>query len=226
MIGNVIGRVAFAAPLTVTLLFAATQAVALTIAGFDVERDLPDLGIWAPIAIVGLRFLAALSGVVPSSPVLLAAGATEGILLGSIYVLIGAQLGALTAFMIGRHLGRDAVERRGWMDALAKTKFGGWLLDEKTSQNRLMAAVFYCRLIPGINLDALSYVAGVTRITAWRFALATFGALLPYTVLLVAIGNQLVKLGPTELILVLLGILFVSAIPVLWRYRAMRSAGG
>jgi uncharacterized membrane protein YdjX (TVP38/TMEM64 family) len=208
------------------LLFWAPQAGAVEIAGFDVERDLPELGVWAPIAIIGLRLLAALSGVVPSSPVLLAAGATEGIVLGSIYVLIGAQLGALIAFMIGRHLGRDAVERRGWMDALAKTKFGGWLLDERTSQTRLMAAVFYCRLIPGLNLDALSYVAGVTPIATWRFCLATFGALLPYTVLLVAIGNQLVKLGPAELIVVLLGILFVGAIPVLWRYRATRSAGG
>ena len=200
------------------------NAGAVEIAGFDVERDVPELGIWGPIAIIALRFLAALFGVVPSSPVLLGAGATEGIVLGSIYVLIGALLGAFTAFLIGRHLGRDFVERRGWMDALAKTKFGGWLLDEETSQRRLMAAVFYCRLIPGINLDALSYVAGVTRIATWRFLLATFGALLPYTVLLVAIGHQLVKLGPTELVIVLLGILLVSAIPVLWRYWPTRSA--
>ncbi len=212
----------FAVCLAVSL--SSGSAEALEIAGFDVERDLPGLGVWGPIAIITLRFLAALFGVVPSSPVLLAAGATEGIVLGSIYVLIGALLGALTAFLIGRHLGRNFVERRGWMDALAKTKFGGWLLDEETSQRRLMLAVFYCRLIPGINLDALSYVAGVTRIATWRFLLATFGALLPYTVLLVAIGHQLVKLGPTELIIVLLGILLVSAIPVLWRYWPARSA--
>jgi uncharacterized membrane protein YdjX (TVP38/TMEM64 family) len=212
----------FAVSLAVSL--SSGSAEALEIAGFDVERDLPGLGVWGPIAIITLRFLAALFGVVPSSPVLLAAGATEGIVLGSIYVLIGALLGALTAFLIGRHLGRNFVERRGWMDALAKTKFGGWLLDEETSQRRLMLAVFYCRLIPGINLDALSYVAGVTRIATWRFLLATFGALLPYTVLLVAIGHQLVKLGPTELVIVLLGILLVSAIPVLWRYWPARSA--
>jgi uncharacterized membrane protein YdjX (TVP38/TMEM64 family) len=200
------------------------NAEAVEIAGFDIERDLPGLGVWGPIAIISFRFLAALFGVVPSSPVLLAAGATQGIVLGSIYVLIGALLGALTAFLIGRHLGRNFVERRGWMDALGKTKFGGWLLDEETSQRRLMLAVFYCRLIPGINLDALSYVAGVTRIATWRFLLATFAALLPYTVLLVAIGHQLVKLGPTELIIVLLGILLLSAIPVLWRYWPVRSA--
>ena len=201
-----------------------SDAMALAIAGFDVERDLPALGVWGPLAIIGLRMLAALFGVVPSSPVLLAAGATEGILLGSVYVLTGAMLGAVIAFLIGRHLGRDFVARRGWMDSLAKTKFGGWLLDEQTSQTRLMAAVFYCRLIPGINLDALSYVAGVTPIATWRFCLATFGALLPYTVLLVAIGRQLVTLGATEFVIVLVAILAVSAIPVLWRYLHVRSA--
>jgi uncharacterized membrane protein YdjX (TVP38/TMEM64 family) len=209
---------------SVSLIAVGGDAVALEIAGFDPERDLPDLGAWGPIAIIVLRYLAALSGLIPSSPVLLAAGATEGIVLGSIYVLIGAQLGALTAFVIGRHLGRDYVARKGWLDSLAKTKFGGWLLDEKASQGRLMAAVFYCRLIPGINLDALSYVAGATPIAMWRFALATFGALLPYTVLLVAIGRQLVDLGPTELVFVLFGILFVSAIPILWRLVRARSA--
>ncbi len=206
------------------LLAGASDAMALAIAGFDVERDLPALGVWGPLAIIGLRMLAALFGVIPSSPVLLAAGATEGILLGSIYVLTGAMLGAVIAFLIGRHLGRDFVARRGWMDSLAKTKFGGWLLDEQTSQTRLMAAVFYCRLIPGINLDALSYVAGVTPIATWRFCLATFGALLPYTVLLVAIGRQLVTLGATEFVIVLVAILAVSAIPVLWRYLHVRSA--
>lgn len=205
-------------------LAVSSDAMALAIAGFDVERDLPSLGVWGPLAIIGLRMLAALFGVIPSSPVLLAAGATEGILLGSVYVLTGAMLGAVIAFLIGRHLGRDFVARRGWINSLAKTKFGGWLLDEQTSQTRLMAAVFYCRLIPGINLDALSYVAGVTPIAMWRFCLATFGALLPYTVLLVTIGRQLVSLGPTEFVIVLVAILVVSAIPVLWRYLHVRSA--
>lgn len=88
-----------------------------------------------------------------------------------------------------------------------------------------MAAVFYCRLIPEINLDALSYVAGVTRISTWRFSLATFGALLPYTVLLVAIGRQLVRLGPTEFTIVLIGVLVISAIPALWRYASVGRCG-
>jgi uncharacterized membrane protein YdjX (TVP38/TMEM64 family) len=192
------------------------HAVASEIINFDIERDLPTLGVWIPAAIIGLRFLAALSGVIPSSPLLFAAGATEGVVLGSIYVLIGAQLGAMTAFLIGRRLGRNFVERKGRMDRLAHTKIGSWLLDNETSQTRLMAAVFYCRLIPGVNLDGLSYVAGVTPIAKWRFCVATLGALLPYTVLLVAIGHQLVRLGSTGLAAALIAILAVGIIAPLW----------
>lgn len=192
-------------------------AAALEIAGFDIERDLPNLGVWGPLAIIVLRFVAALSGVVPSSPVLLAAGATEGILLGSLYVLIGALSGAMAAFAIGRRVGRNYVVQRGWMDAIAETKFGRMLLAEDSTQTRLMAAVFYCRLIPGINLDALSYVAGVMPITAWRFGLATLGALLPYTLLLVAIGQELVDLDLNQVLVILLAILAVGATPVIWR---------
>ncbi len=209
--------------LTTAIVAAGAEAsAALEIAGFDIERDLPDLGVWGPLVIVVLRFFAALSGVVPSSPVLLAAGATEGILLGSIYVLIGALSGAMAAFFIGRRVGRDYVAKRGWIDTLADSKFGGWLLAEDATQTRLMAAVFYCRLIPGINLDALSYVAGVTPIAAWRFCLATLGALLPYTILLVAIGHELVDLEPNQLLMVLVAILAISATPVIWRMLSKR----
>jgi uncharacterized membrane protein YdjX (TVP38/TMEM64 family) len=181
------------------------------------EQSVQSLGLWRPLAIIVLRAAAAIFGVVPSSPVLLAAGATEGLAWGAIYVLIGAQLGALIGFFIGRFLGRDFVVRRGWMAALAKTRWGGWLLDGESSQGRLMAVVFYCRLVPGINLDAMSYVAGVTPITTWRFCLATLAGLVPYTLLLVAAGQQLVELGLAELLLFVALLLGLGAMPMIWR---------
>ena len=109
------------------------DATATEIVGFDVERDLPALGVWAPVAIVGLRLLAALLGVVPSSP-----GSARG--RGHRRHLTRTSSADCPArstdrLCYGRYLGRDFVERRGWMDASAKTKFGGWLLNEKTSQS-------------------------------------------------------------------------------------------
>jgi uncharacterized membrane protein YdjX (TVP38/TMEM64 family) len=208
--------------LTVVLLAAATalgsgDAFAAPTDQIALDEDVASLGLWGPLAIVVLRATAAIFAVVPSSPVVLAAGATEGLAWGAIYVLIGAQLGALIGFFIGRFLGRDFVVRRGWMAAIAKTRWGSWLLDDESSQGRLMAAVFYCRLIPGINLDAMSYVAGVTPIATWRFCVATLAGLIPYTLLLVAIGQQLVSLGATELLIFLALVLGLAAMPVIWR---------
>ena len=183
--------------------------------------------VWQPVAIVLLRGIAALLAVVPSSPVVLAAGLTEGPVWGTLYVLLGAETGALIAFLIGRHFGRGFVERRGWMAPIAASRYGRWLLEGEASQQRLMATVFYCRLLPGLNLDGLSYVAGVTPIAPWRFLLATFGGLVPYTIALVMIGRQLGEMHPAEALTVVLLILTAGALPWVWsRASKIRRPGG
>lgn len=194
------------------LLLAGTPAGAVELEDFDLQRSLPALGVLGPIAIVVLRFLASLVGVVPTSPLLLAAGATEGLFLGSVYVLAGAQLGAVVGFLIGRRFGRDFVARRGWLERASRTRVGRWLLDEDTPQAQLMLAVFLCRLVPGLNMDALSYVAGITALSTWRFCLASFAALLPYTLLLVAAGQQLVAFGSDTLAIAVIALVALSAL--------------
>lgn len=199
--------------------------------GTGLAGSLSSFGFWEPLAIVALRAGAAMLAFVPSSPILLAAGASQGIFWGSVFVLTGAQAGALAAFLIGRRLGYDFVARRGWMATLARTRPGRWLLEGESSQNRLMLAVLYCRLLPGLNLDGLSYVAGVTPIATWRFCVATFAGLLPYTVLLVAVGRQLVKLTSAEAfaILVLVFALLLALLPLglrLVRRRRPKNHGG
>jgi uncharacterized membrane protein YdjX (TVP38/TMEM64 family) len=175
---------------------------------------LQPFGFAAPFVIVLLRAAAALLAFVPSSPVVLAAGASQGPLFGTLLVMGGAELGALAAFGIGRVCGRSFVTRRGWTDRLSRTRPGAWLLDGKASQRRLMLAVFYCRLLPGLNLDGLSYVAGLTPLSTWRFALATFAGLLPYTLFLTGIGESLVQArSPADLLLpgLLLGLVLFAA---------------
>ncbi|WP_108683416.1 TVP38/TMEM64 family protein [Methyloceanibacter sp. wino2] len=213
---------AFIGLCTLALLMSATPACAVALDNFDLQRSLPSLGVFGPIAIVVLRFLASLIGVVPTSPLLLAAGATQGVFLGTLYVLIGAQLGALVGFLIGRRVGRDFVVRRGWLDRVAQTRIGRWLLDENTPQSQLMLAVFLCRLLPGFNMDALSYVAGITPLSTWRFCLASFAALLPYTLLVVAAGQQLVAFGSDSLAIAVIGLLALSALVGLSRKHWLR----
>ena len=49
----------------------------------------------------------------------------------------------------------------------------GWM----GSQNALMGIVFVSRLLPFLSFDIVSYGAGLTTLSAWRFALATLAGL-------------------------------------------------
>ena len=52
------------------------------------------LGVWGPVAVIGLVVLAILVTPIPSAPFALAAGAAYGHTRGTLYVLAGAELGA------------------------------------------------------------------------------------------------------------------------------------
>ncbi|ODA68241.1 TVP38/TMEM64 family inner membrane protein YdjZ [Methyloligella halotolerans] len=195
----------------------------------QIKALLDSIGIWGPIAIIGLRCLAAILAVVPSSVVVIAAGAAYGAVLGTVYVLIGAELGAAIGFLIGRALGRDFVEERGWIAALQGTKVGSWLLAPDASQNRLMLAVLYCRLLPGLNLDGVSYVAGVTPLKLWRFLAGSFGGLLPYTLLLAFFGDGLMEMDSSQIAIAIGALACVVALPFVWKavaaYRRRKGDG-
>jgi len=66
-------------------------------------------GLWGPLAIIGLMTLAILVSPIPSAPIALAAGAAYGHGWGALYVLLGAQLGAMAAFALARIVGAATV---------------------------------------------------------------------------------------------------------------------
>lgn len=133
------------------------------------------LGFWGPAAVVGLMALAILVSPIPSAPIALAAGAAYGHTWGTLYVLAGAEIGALAAFGIARLVGYEAL--RGWLGERIAL---GWL----GSQNALMGLVFVSRLLPFVSFDVISYAAGLTVLSAWRFALATLAGIVPASLLL------------------------------------------
>lgn len=59
-----------------------------------------DMGPWGPVAIIVLMMLAIMLSPIPSAPIALAAGAAYGHLWGMLYVLTGAEAGALGAFVV------------------------------------------------------------------------------------------------------------------------------
>jgi uncharacterized membrane protein YdjX (TVP38/TMEM64 family) len=141
-------------------------------------------GAWGPIIIMSLMAFAIVASPIPSAPIALAAGAAYGHTIGTIYIAIGAEIGAMVAFALARYLGRDMLTR--WFgDKVDK----GWL----GSQNALTFTVFASRLMPFISFDIVSYAAGLSRLHFWRFAVATLAGIVPASFVLAHFGNEAVS---------------------------------
>ena len=68
------------------------------------------------------------------------------------------------------------------------------------SQNTLMGVVFVTRLLPFLSFDIVSYFAGLTVLSFWRFSLATLAGIAPSSFLLAHFGKEL-GTGETDRIL-------------------------
>lgn len=142
-------------------------------------------GSWGLLVLILLMAAAIVFSPIPSGPIAVVAGAAYGPFLGTIVVVAGAVLGAVGAFWIARCVGYETL--RCWAPARRMLH----KLDDGRSQTRLMAIIFFSRLVPFISFDAVSYVAGLTPLTFWRFSLATFAGVLPVSFALAYFGDQI-----------------------------------
>ncbi len=137
-------------------------------------------GKWGPVFIIVLITTAIVFSPLPSAPIAMASGALFGHTLGTLYIFLGSLLGASIAFSIGRTLGFDAAH--SWLE----NRYPHWKLSD---QRRLMVIVMFSRLLPFISFDIVSYAAGITKLTYWRFLLATSIGILPASFLLAHFGE-------------------------------------
>ncbi|TRD15597.1 TVP38/TMEM64 family protein [Palleronia caenipelagi] len=138
-------------------------------------------GLFGPALVVVLMTIAVVASPLPSAPIALAAGAAYGHTFGTVLVVIGAETGAIVAFLLARALGRPFVERR-FGHAIGKGLLG--------SQNLLTLIVFASRLLPFLSFDMISYAAGLSALHLWRFAIATFVGIVPASFLLAHLGSE------------------------------------
>lgn len=184
--------------------------------GAGLRMRIEALGLWGPLAVIGLMTAAIVFSPAPSAPIALAAGAAYGHVWGTVYILVGAQLGAMIAFGLARLLGQDVVAR--WLGDRP-------MLQRLGSQNALMATVFVSRLMPFISLDVVSYAAGLTPLSTWRFALATAAGIVPASFALAHFGDEMAtgETGRIALSVLLLGIIglipLAARLVMKWRNR-------
>lgn len=160
-------------------------------------------GPFGPILFMALMTTAVVVSPIPSLPLDLAAGATFGVVLGTTYAVIGAEIGAVLSFLIGRSLGRAALTRLLRIDIS---------FCERCSDRHLAAFVFLSRLLPIFSFDLVSYGAGLTNMSLRAFAIATFLGMIGPTALLTYAGDQVVS---GEWIFMILGVAMVGLLLLL-----------
>lgn len=188
-------------------------AIATVLDAGALKPEVGKLGPWGPFAVIGLMVLAILVSPIPSAPIALAAGALYGHTWGTLYVLLGAEIGALAAFGIARLVGYEVL--RHWLgERLSLGWFG--------SQNALMGLVFASRLLPFLSFDLVSYAAGLTVLSWWRFAAATLAGIVPASFLLAHFGAEMVAGEADQAMIAVLGLGVLVAIPFIAKLVRLR----
>ena len=167
------------------LYFAVTYIwdISLEIDAEPFQDWVESLGFWGPIAYIGVMAAATLFAPIPNVPVFIAAGLAWGPVLGTVYSLIGQIIGSAAAFWVARKLGRR------WLPRLVGRKTAARV--DSLADSMGGTVVFLARMLPVLNFDWLSFVAGVTSIRFWVFIVASALGMIVPTAAAVAAGDGL-----------------------------------
>jgi uncharacterized membrane protein YdjX (TVP38/TMEM64 family) len=138
------------------------------------------LGSVGAIAFITLYIIASIA-FLPGSILTLGAGVVFGVILGSLYVFIGATLGATAAFLVGRYLAR------GWVSQKIEGNNKFRAIDEAVATEGFKI-VFLTRLSPVFPFNLLNYAFGVTGVSLKDYFLGCIG-MIPGTIMYVYIGS-------------------------------------
>ena len=168
----------------------------------------------AVISFVGLYIVQTAFSLPGAAILTLAGGFIFGSVLGTLYVNVGATIGATLAFLAARYLFHDWVEK----------KFGNRLgpIQEGFARNAFHY-LLTLRLIPVFPFFLVNLLSGLTRVTLGTYVLATAVGIIPGSFVYAYAGRQLGTINSLSeiasprvlLAFTLLGVL--ALVPVLYR---------
>lgn len=137
----------------------------------------------------------------PGTPLTLLAGATFGVVKGSIVSLIGNILGATLAFFVSRYLLQKYVIKN------ILSKYPRIEEYEKRFATHGFETVVLLRLIPLFPFNALNYLLGVTHVRTKDYILGTAVGIIPGTIAFVYFGKSLAMLSIFHVIISVVAII-------------------
>jgi uncharacterized membrane protein YdjX (TVP38/TMEM64 family) len=146
-----------------------------------VLRWVGSLGPLGPVIFIILYTIAPVL-FIPGAILSIGAGTVFGLLAGSIYVSIGATLGATCAFLVGRYLAR------GWVAGKLEGNPKFQAIDRAVAREG-WKIVGLARLSPLFPFNLLNYAFGLTEISLKDYFFATWAGMIPGIVMYVYIGS-------------------------------------
>jgi len=161
-------------------LVVAATALALVVqpSADQIEDTFGIGGVIGPLAFVALYVLATIA-FVPAAPLTLAAGALYGVGGGWAVVMVGASLGAVAAFALGRRGARATVERA------SGERFAAI---ERRLEGKGFYALLAMRLLPIVPFNALNYAAGASPIKTREYVIGTVVGIAPGALVYTSLG--------------------------------------
>jgi uncharacterized membrane protein YdjX (TVP38/TMEM64 family) len=176
-----------AALVVVTALSAAMALLPVRMVLRELLEWMDGLGFWAPVLLV-IAYVVACLCFIPGLLLSVGAGFLFGVVEGAITVSVGSVLGATAAFLVGRTLGRGAIERM----IAGHPKFAAI---HRAVGVEGFKIVLLTRLSPAIPFNVLNYALGLTPVKLRDFVLASWIGMFPATLMYVYIGSTLADLA-------------------------------
>ena len=142
------------------------------------------LGFLGWLITLGIQIFQILLAFLPGEPVELMLGAVWGAWLGTLTCLGGIFIGTFIIFLVVRKFGAPLVSRVVGEGDMKKYKF-------LSSPEKLEITVFILFFIPGTPKDALSYIAPLLPIKAWKYLLIATVARIPSVVTSTILGDSI-----------------------------------
>ncbi len=168
-------------------------------------------GVLGVVVFVLVMAFSVLFAPVPNVPIFIAAGLAWGPVLGTAYCMAGQTLGSLMAFEVARKFGRKHLSKLIGRRAAKRL--------DSLVDNMGAKVVFWTRMMPGLNFDWISYVAGMTSVPLRTFIVFSFLGMLAPTTVTVVMGDGLTR---NPAITLAMGALWVCAILATAGYFWMR----
>ncbi|SDX48992.1 TVP38/TMEM64 family protein [Aequorivita viscosa] len=147
-----------------------------------IKNWVEDFGWLGPIVIVLAMVAQMFLLVIPTILLMIVAILAYGPIWGSIIVLIAVYIASSVGYFIGKYLGAGFITQLLGEKTLEKVSsfledYGFW-------------AVTITRINPFLSNDAISFVAGILKMSYWKFIAATLVGISPLTFLIAIMGSN------------------------------------